>query len=119
MDYYSSIKKNTFESVLMRWMKMEPIMLLLLSHFSCVQLCVTPYMAAHQAPPSLGFSRQEHCSGLPFPSPMRESEVAQSYATLSDPMYCSLPGSSIHGIFQARVLEWGAIAFSETINTGS
>ena len=42
-----------------------------------------------------------------------ESEVAQSYLTLSDPMDCSLPGSSIHGIFQARVLEWGAIAFSD------
>ena len=42
-----------------------------------------------------------------------ESEVAQSCLTLSDPMDCSLPGSSIHGIFQARVLEWGAIAFSE------
>ena len=42
-----------------------------------------------------------------------ESEVAQSYPTLSDPMDCSPPGSSIHGIFQARVLEWDAIAFSE------
>ena len=41
-----------------------------------------------------------------------ESEVAQSCPTLSDLMDCSLPGSSIHGIFQARVLEWGAIAFS-------
>ena len=41
-----------------------------------------------------------------------ESDVAQSGPTLSDPMDCSLPGSSIHGIFQARVLEWGAIAFS-------
>ena len=41
-----------------------------------------------------------------------ESEVAQSCRTLSDPMDCSLPGSSVHGIFQARVLEWGAIAFS-------
>ena len=41
-----------------------------------------------------------------------ESEVAQSCLTLSDPMGCSLPGSSIHGIFQATVLEWGAIAFS-------
>ena len=41
-----------------------------------------------------------------------ESEVAQSCLTLSDPMDCSLPGSSIHGIFQARLLEWGAIAFS-------
>ena len=44
-----------------------------------------------------------------------ESEVAQSYPTLSDPMDCSPPGSSIHGIFQARVLEWGAIAFSAVI----
>ena len=41
-----------------------------------------------------------------------QSEVAQSCSTLSDPMDCSLPGSSVHGIFQARVLEWGAIAFS-------
>ena len=41
-----------------------------------------------------------------------ESEVAQLCPTLSDPMDCSLPGSSIHGIFQARVVEWGAIAFS-------
>ena len=40
-----------------------------------------------------------------------ESEVAQSYPTLSDPMDCSLPGSSVHGIFQAGVLEWRAIAF--------
>ena len=118
-------------------------------------------MATHQAPQSLGFSRQEHWSGLPFPSPIHgsekwkwslsvvsdsvwphrrqptrllrpwdspgkntgvgchfllqfmevksESEVAQSYPTLSDPMDCSPPGSSIHGIFQAKVLEWGAI----------
>ena len=43
-----------------------------------------------------------------------ESEVAQSCLTLSDPMDCSLPGSSVHGIFQAGVLEWGAIAFSMT-----
>ena len=42
-----------------------------------------------------------------------ESEVTQSGPTLSNPMDCSLPGSSVHGIFQAGVLEWGAIAFSE------
>ena len=42
----------------------------------------------------------------------RESEVAQSCLTISNPMVCSLPGSSVHGIFQAKVLEWGAIAFS-------
>ena len=52
---------------------------LLLSPFSRVRLCGTPETAAHQAPPSLGFSRQEHWSGLPSPSPMHESEreVAQ------------------------------------------
>ena len=44
-----------------------------------------------------------------------ESEVAQSYPTLSDPMDCSLPGSFVHRIFQARVLEWGAIAFSSLV----
>ena len=42
-----------------------------------------------------------------------ESEVSQSCLTLSDPMDCSLPGSSTHGILQARVLEWGAISFSQ------
>ena len=89
------------------------LLLLLLCRFSCVRLCATPETAAQQAPPSLGFSRQEHWSGVPFPSPMHESEseseVAQSCPTLSDPMDCSLPGSSVHEIFQARVLEWGAI----------
>ena len=128
---------------------------------SCPTLCDP--IDGSQAPPSLGFSWQEHWSGLPFPSPMpesekwkwsrsvmssqphqlqptrlprpwdspgtntgvgchfllqcvkvkSESEVAQLCATLSNPMDCSLPGSSIHGIFQARILEWGAIAFSE------
>ena len=70
-------------------------------------------MAAHQAPPSLGFPRQEYWSGLPFPSPMHESEKwkwSQSCLTLRDPTDCSLPGSFVHGIFQSRVLEWGAIA---------
>ena len=46
-----------------------------------------------------------------------ESEVAQLCPTLSDPMDCSLPGSSIHGIFQAGVLEWNAIAFSDAVLT--
>ena len=47
-----------------------------------------------------------------------KSEVAQSCPTLSDPMHCSPPGSSVHGIFQARVLEWGAIAFSTNKASG-
>ena len=64
-------------------------MLLLLSRFSCVRLCATPWKTKS------------------------ESEVAQSCLTLSDPMDCSLPGSSVHGIFQARTLEWVAIAFSK------
>ena len=66
--------------------------------------------------PSLGFSRQEHWSGLHFllqrMKVKSESEVAQSCPTLHDPMDCSLPGSSAHGIFQARVLEWVTSAFS-------
>ena len=79
------------------------------------QSCPTPCDRTDGSPPgspSLGFSRQEHWSGLPFPSPMHESEVDQSCLTLSDPMDCSLPGSSIHGVFQARVLEWLTTAFS-------
>ena len=48
-----------------------------------------------------------------------QSEIAQSFLTLSNPMDCSLPGSSVHGIFQARVLEWGAIAFSDLVSSPS
>ena len=62
------------------------LLLLLLSLFSRVRLCATPWTAAYQASPSMGFS--------------------------SDPMDCSLPGFSIHGILQARTLEWVAISFS-------
>ena len=61
------------------------LLLLLLSRFSRVRLSATPEMAAHQAPLSLGFSRQEHCSGLPFPSPMHESEKQKgSHSVVSD-----------------------------------
>ena len=76
---------------------------------------------AHQAPPSLGFSRQEHWSGLPFPSPMHESEKwkwsCSVVSDLRDLTDSSLPGSSVHGIFQARVLEWVAIAFSVRLSS--
>ena len=84
-------------------------LLLLLS----VWLCATPWMAAHQAPPSLGFSRKNTGVGCHFLLQIMkvksESEVAQSCMTPSDSMDCGLPGSSVHGIFQARVLEWVAI----------
>ena len=56
------------------WLVTVLLLLLLLSHFSRVRLCATPETAAHQVPPSLGFSRQEHWSRSPFPSPMYESE---------------------------------------------
>ena len=71
-------------------------------------------MVAHQAPPSLGSSGKNTGVGCHFllqcMKAKSESEVPQSCPTLSDPMDCSLTGSSVHGIFQARVLEWGAIA---------
>ena len=92
------------------------LLLLLLSRFSGVRLCATPETAAHQAPPSLGSSRQEHWSGLPFPSPMHESEKwkwsCSVMSNSSRPHGLQPTGSSVHGIFQARVLEWVAIAFS-------
>ena len=73
-------------------------------------------MAAHQAPLSLGFSGKNTGVGCHFllqsMKVKSKSEVAQSCLTLSDLMECSSPGSSVHGIFQARVLERGAIAFS-------
>ena len=62
------------QRLLLRTKAITNLLLLLLSRFSRVRLCATPETAAHQAPPSLGFSRQEHWSGLPFPSPMHESE---------------------------------------------
>ena len=95
------------------------LLLLLLSHFSHVWLCVIPETAAHQTPrpwDSPGKNAGVGCHFLLQCMKVKsESEVAQSYPTLSDPMDCSLPGSSAHGIFQARVLEWGAIAFSDLI----
>ena len=75
-----------------------------LSH---VQLSATPWTVAHQAPPSMEFSRQEYWSGLPFPSPMHacmHAKSLQSCLTLCDPMDSSPPGSSVHGILQARIL---------------
>ena len=73
-------------------------MALLLSHFSRVRLCAIPEMAAHQAPPSLGFSRQEHWSGLPFPSPMHESEKSKwSRSVMSNPQWP-------HGLQPTRLL---------------
>ena len=92
------------------------LLLLLLSRFSRVQLCVTPEMAAHQAPrpwDSPGKNTGVGCHFLLQCMKVKsESEVAQSRPTPSDPMDYSLPGSSVYGIFQARVLEWVAIAFS-------
>ena len=79
-------------------MVMFPLLLLLLSHFSHVRLCGTPETAAHQAPPSLGFSRQEHWSGLPLLSPMRESEKWKwSRSVVSD-------SSRPHGLQPTRLL---------------
>ena len=78
-------------------LKIVSRLLLLLSRFSRVRLCMTPEMAVHQAPPSLGFSRQEHWSGLPFPSPMHESEKWKwSRSVISD----SWP----HGLQPTRLL---------------
>ena len=103
---------------------------------SRVRLFATPWTVALQALLSMGFSRQEYWSGLLFPSPgdlpnpgikpapptlegevltteLPEVEVAQLCPTLCDPMNCSLPDSSVHGILRARILEWVAIPFSK------
>ena len=111
-------------------LKIPFTLLLLLSRFSRVWLCATPETAAHQAPhpwDSPGKTTGVGCHFLLQCMKVKsEREVAQSCPTLSDPMDCSLPGSSIHGIFQARVLEWSAIAFSvyqftfpQTVQEGS
>ena len=127
------------------------------NNVSCIQLFASPWTVAHQAPLSMGFSRQEYWSGLPFPSPgdlldpgiqpgspalqadsllhelqgspmMMEGAnkprnsgnfCAQSFSCvwLCDPMDCSPPGSSVRGIYQARVLEWVSI-FSSRRSSG-
>ena len=79
---------------------------------SCLTLC-DPIDGSPPGSPVPGILQARILDGLPFPSPMHESEVPQSCLTLCDPMDCSPPGSPVPGIFQARVLEWGAIAFSE------
>ena len=91
------------------------LLLLLLSHFSRVQLCATPQTAAHQASPfwdSPGKNTGVGCHFLLQCMKVKsESDVAQSCPPLHDSMNCNLTCSSVHGIFQARVLEWVAIAF--------
>ena len=113
---------------------------------SRVQLLVTPWTAAYQAPPSMGFSRQEYWSGVPLPSPVSKwmkaqcsslfwvflqptlslffkienfifywgsgGLVAKSCLTLCNPIDCSPPDSSVHGILQGSILQWVAISFS-------
>ena len=89
---------------------------LLLSRFSRVRLCATPETAAHQAPLSWDSPDKNTGVGCHFllqcMKVKSESEVAQSYLTLSDPRDCSPPGSSVHGKLRTRVLEWVAIPFS-------
>ena len=100
---------------------------MLLSHFSRVRLCATSQTAAHHDPLSMGVSRLLCPWEFPGKSTgvgchfllqcmkvKSEREDAQSCPTPSNPMDCCQWGSSVHGIFQARVLEWVAIAFSET-----
>ena len=87
--------------------------MLLLSHFSCVRLCATPETATHQAPLSLGFSRQEHWSGLPFPSPVHESEKwkwnRSVMPTLLDPRDCSPQAPSSMGF--SRQEYWSGVPY--------
>ena len=80
---------------------------------SCVWFFATLWTVACQAPLSMEFSRQQYQSWLPFPAPGKwKWNFSRSVVTLCDPTDCSLPGSFVHGIFQARVLEWVAISFS-------
>ena len=97
------------------------LLLLLLSRFNRVRLCATHRRQPtrpHRPWGSPGKNTGVGCHFLLQCMKVKsESEVAQSCPTLCDLMDCSLPGSSVHGIFQVRVLEWGAIAFSEGCST--
>ena len=88
---------------------------------SLSRLFATPWTVDYQAPLSMGFSRQGYQSGLPYLVVLNIHNggamvhcmlVARLYLTFCDPMDCSPSGSSVHGIFQARILEWVAIPFS-------
>ena len=85
--------------------------LLLRSRFSHVRLCATPQMAAHQAPPSLGFSRQEHWSGLPFPSPMHACMLSR----FSRVRLCAILWTAAHqappSTGFSRQEHWGGLPF--------
>ena len=89
---------------------------------SCVRPLVTPWTAAHQAPPSPDSPSKNTGVGCHFLLQCMKvksgSEVTQLCPTLSKPMDCSLPGSSTHLIFQARVLAWVAITFSSYLTNG-
>ena len=93
------------------------LLLLLLTHFSRVRLCATLEMEATRLPRPWDSPGKNTGVGCHFilqcMKVKSKSEVTQSCLTPSDPRDCSLPGSSIHGICQARVLEWVAVAFSE------
>ena len=81
-----------------KYLSKDLLLLLLLSHFSRVRLCATPQTTALQAPTTLGFSRQEHWNGLPFPSPMQESEKWKwSHSVVSDSWWP-------HGLQPTRLL---------------
>ena len=86
-SYYSPPEKISFSEHIAYIICLIYSTFTMLSCFSCSRLCATPQMAAHQALPSLGFSRQDHWSGLPFPSPMYESEKWKwSHSVMSDLM---------------------------------
>jgi len=108
--------------LLVCWIALDALLLLLLllSCFSCVWLCATHRRQPTRLPhpwDSPGKNTGVGCHFLLQCMKVRsESEVAQSCPTLCNPMDCSLPGSSVHEIFQARILEWVAIAFSAPLD---
>ena len=88
---------------------------------SRVRLLATPWTAVHQAPPSMGFSRQEYWSGVgkglskAYKYQVAAAKSLQSCPTLCDPIEGSPPGSPVPGILQARTPEWVAISFSNAL----
>ena len=101
MEYYSAIKRNAFESVLIRWMKIEPIIQSEKVKVKVTQLCpilVTPWTVACQAPLSMESSRKEYWNGLPFPSPVDLPDLGiypESPALKADSLPSEPPGTLI------------------------
>ena len=93
IEFLPFYRKHLSPHGFVRFLKSHGLLLLLLSHLSRVQLCATPWTAAYQAPPSMGFSRQEYWSGVPLPSPITWTSSIQKFTYIYTTIFVSTNAS--------------------------